>query len=129
MPALVLVLIPRLFTDPSEPDAGICSNFDGGGLCSCDGLFHALHEVLRIPHQHIRGFQVLLCSLNMKRKENSVLTFNHVFLYSYQLVPVLRIRRIRMILGLLDPYQDPLVRGMDTDPAPDPDPSIIKQEK
>jgi NCK-associated protein 1 len=41
---------------------------------------------------------------------------------------VLRIRiRIHMFLGLLDP--DPLVRGMDPDPAldPDPDPSIIKQ--
>ena len=39
--------------------------------------------------------------------------------------PVLRIRirihRIHMFLGLLDP--DPLVRGMD----PDPDPSVIKQ--
>jgi hypothetical protein len=39
-------------------------------------------------------------------------------------VPVLRIRihRIHMFLGLLDP--DPLVRGMD----PDPDPFIIKQK-
>jgi hypothetical protein len=66
-----LVLIPRLLTDPSEPYAGICSNFDGGGLCSGDGLFNALHEVLRISHQHIRGFQVLLCSLNIKRYLNS----------------------------------------------------------
>jgi hypothetical protein len=31
-----------------------------------------------------------------------------------------RIRRIHMFLGLLDP--DPLVRGMDLDPAPDPAP-------
>jgi hypothetical protein len=40
-------------------------------------------------------------------------------------VPVLRIRirRIRMFLGLLDPAPDPLGRGMD------PDPSITKQEK
>ncbi len=37
--------------------------------------------------------------------------------------PVLRIHRIHMFLGLLDPDPDPLVRGMD----PDPDPSIIKQ--
>ena len=65
-----LILIPWLFTDPSEPDAGICSNFDSGGLCSGDGLFNALHEVLRISHQHIRGFQVFLCSLNMKRYLN-----------------------------------------------------------
>jgi hypothetical protein len=34
----------------------------------------------------------------------------------------IRIRRIRMFLGLLDP--DPLVRGMD----PAPDPSIIDQK-
>jgi hypothetical protein len=49
------------------------------------------------------------------------------------LAAVLRIRihRIHIFLGLLDP--DPLVRGMDPDPAldpdpdPAPDPSIIKQ--
>jgi hypothetical protein len=37
----------------------------------------------------------------------------------------IRIHRIHMFLGLPDP--DPLVRGMDPDPAlePDPDPSII----
>jgi hypothetical protein len=46
--------------------------------------------------------------------------------------PVLRIRihRIHMFLGLPDP--DPLVRGMDPDPAPDPapdpGPSIIMQK-
>jgi hypothetical protein len=39
---------------------------------------------------------------------------------------VLRIRTIRMFLGLLDPDPDPLVR--DTDPDPAPDPSIIKQK-
>jgi hypothetical protein len=32
-----------------------------------------------------------------------------------------------MFLGLQDP--DPLVRGMDPDPALDPDPSIIMQKK
>jgi hypothetical protein len=46
--------------------------------------------------------------------------------------PVLRIRirRIRMFLGLLDPDPDPLVRRMDPDPPtdPDPNPSIIKQK-
>jgi hypothetical protein len=34
--------------------------------------------------------------------------------------------RIHMFLGLLDP--DPLVRGMDADPAPELDPSITKQK-
>ncbi len=44
------------------------------------------------------------------------------------LYPVLRIRihRIHMFLGLLDLDPDPLVRGMDPDPGPDP--SIIKQK-
>ncbi len=36
----------------------------------------------------------------------------------------IRIRRIRMFLGLLDPNPDPLVRGMDLDP----DPCISKQK-
>ncbi len=38
----------------------------------------------------------------------------------------IRIRRIRMFLGLLDLDPDPLVRGLD--PTQDPDPSIIKQK-
>jgi hypothetical protein len=32
----------------------------------------------------------------------------------------IRIRRIRMVLGLLDPDPDSIVRGTDPDPAPDP---------
>ncbi len=36
----------------------------------------------------------------------------------------IRIHRIQMFLGLPDP--DPLVRGMDPDPALDPDPSFIQ---
>ncbi len=42
---------------------------------------------------------------------------------SFQLWPVSRIHRIRIFLSLLDPDQDPIVRGTD------PDPSIIKQRK
>jgi hypothetical protein len=38
----------------------------------------------------------------------------------------IRIHWIHMFLGLPDLDSDPLVRGMD--PAPDPDPSIIKQK-
>jgi hypothetical protein len=37
----------------------------------------------------------------------------------------IRIRRIHMFLGLLDLDPDPLVRGMDPDPTPDP--SIIRK--
>jgi hypothetical protein len=45
--------------------------------------------------------------------------------------PVLRIRihRIYMFLGLLDPDPDPSVRGMNPAPDPDLDPSITKQKK
>ncbi len=47
-------------------------------------------------------------------------------LYS-KIATVLRIRihRIHMFLGLLDPDADPLLRFMD----PDPDPSTIKQKE
>jgi hypothetical protein len=37
------------------------------------------------------------------------------------------IHRIHMFLSLLDPDPDPLVRGMDLEP--DPNPSIIQQKK
>jgi hypothetical protein len=40
----------------------------------------------------------------------------------------IRIHRIHVFLGLLDPDPDPLVRGMDPDPDPDLDPSNIKQK-
>jgi hypothetical protein len=39
---------------------------------------------------------------------------------------VFRIHRIHVFFGLPEP--DPLVRGMDPDPALDPDPSIIMQK-
>jgi hypothetical protein len=44
----------------------------------------------------------------------------------FVLVAVFRIHRIHMFLGLPDP--DPLVRGMEPDPDPAPDLSIIKQK-
>ncbi len=40
----------------------------------------------------------------------------------------IRIHRIHIFFGLLDPDPDPLVKGMDPDPALDPDPSITKQK-
>ncbi len=48
-------------------------------------------------------------------------------LFSCMSVLRIRIHRIHMFLGLLDPDPDPSVRGIDPDPTPDPDPSIIKQ--
>jgi hypothetical protein len=50
-----------------------------------------------------------------------------VLLATTWLAAVFRIRiRIHVFFGLPDP--DPLVRGMDPDPALDPDPSIIMQK-
>ncbi len=46
--------------------------------------------------------------------------------FMYFFLSVLRIRRIRMFLGLLDPDPDPLVWGIN--PDPDTDHSIIKQK-
>jgi hypothetical protein len=65
------------------------------------------------------------CLFSPGRKAVRFLIIFKFFLVSIiiLLLPVLRIRRIQMFLGLPDP--DPLVRR--TDPAPDP--SIIKQNK
>jgi hypothetical protein len=52
--------------------------------------------------------------------QNSGLVVSKVVGYWLMAVLRIRIRRIRMFLGLPDP--DPLVRGLD------PDPSIIKQK-
>jgi hypothetical protein len=40
----------------------------------------------------------------------------------------IRIPRIQVFFGLLDPDPDPLVTGKDPDPDPDLDPSNIKQK-
>ena len=52
------------------------------------------------------------------------------FLVQFLAVLRIRIHRIHVFLGLLDPDPDPdlLVRGMDPDPDPDLDPSNIKQK-
>jgi hypothetical protein len=53
-----------------------------------------------------------------------------VFFREFAAVLRIRIHRIHVFLGLLDPDPDLLVRGMDpdSDPAPDLDTSIIKQK-
>jgi hypothetical protein len=64
----------------------------------------------------------------LKREERGVCTLVHCSLATVMscidaLVRIavvgIRIRRIRMVLGLLDPDPDSLVRGTDPDPAPD----------
>jgi hypothetical protein len=56
-------------------------------------------------------------------------TYQRYCIIYLALEPVLRIRirRIRMFLGLQDPDPDPIVRGMD--PDPEPDHSVTKQIK
>ncbi len=51
---------------------------------------------------------------------------DHLF-FADVLLSALRFR-IRMILGLLYPDPDPIARGTEPDPAPDPDTPIIKQK-
>ncbi len=62
------------------------------------------------------GYQSLTRSIFM----NNVDIFPLLSVRIIQSAAVLRIRRIRMFLGLLDPDPDPLVRGMDPDPSISP---------
>jgi hypothetical protein len=58
---------------------------------------------------------------------HSILLYKNINGTAALLIPVLgiRIRRIRMFLGLPDPDPDPLVRGANPAPDPDPDPSLF----
>ena len=58
----------------------------------------------------------------------SHVTIAGTFCYIYHAVLRFRVHRIHLFMGLPDP--DPLVQGMDPDPAldPDPDPSIIMEK-
>ncbi len=56
-------------------------------------------------------------------KKHKRVAYKAVFLILIRI----RIHRIP-VFGLLDPDPDPLVRGMNPDPALDPDPSIIMQK-
>ena len=57
---VVLVVVPRLLSVPHELDACVCPNLDGSGLGGSDSLFHAMHQVLGVAHQHLSGFLVFL---------------------------------------------------------------------
>jgi hypothetical protein len=64
----------------------------------------------------------LSTELHQTRKKLEELANQKVRIQFIPFKSVLRIRRVRIILGLLDPDPDPLARCMD------PDPSIIKQK-
>ena len=61
-----LVVVPGLFSHPLEADARLRADLDGGRLGSCHGLLHRLHQVLRVPHQHLRRLNVLVRACNGK---------------------------------------------------------------
>ena len=60
------VVVPGLFSDPFEADARLRANLDGSRLGSSHGLLHRLHQVLRVPHQHLRRLNVLVRACNPK---------------------------------------------------------------
>jgi hypothetical protein len=74
-----------------------------------------------IQHEHNIFLTVRGCVTRYKKK-----------IFKKGFLSVLRIRiqihRIHTLSGLLVTDPDPLVRGMDPGPAPDPDPSITKQK-
>ena len=60
------VVVPGLFPDPLEPDARLRSDLDGSRLGGGHRLLHRLHQVLRIPTQHLCRLNVLLRAWNKK---------------------------------------------------------------
>ncbi len=74
------------------------------------------------------SFLPRLCGMNFRLDPDSV----SENVPTLSAVLRIRIHRIHVFFGLLDPDPDPLVRGMDPDPDPaldpDPDPSIIMQK-
>ncbi len=107
-------------------------------------LNHKMHgETLRLTPDRPETSTLLFFKFHQEIfRKASKAPYNYIL----KLVPLfravvrIRIHRIRMFLGLLDPDPDPLDRGMDpdldldpilapvSDPAPDPAPSIIKQK-
>ena len=53
-------MIPRLLANPFKPDARLSADLDGGRLGRGDRLLHGLHQVLRVPHKHLRRLDVLV---------------------------------------------------------------------
>jgi hypothetical protein len=66
-------------------------------------------------YYYSRDLSVFMIPVTQRKVKILTVMYNNLFLL--MIVPVLGIR-IRMFLGLPDP--DPLVRGADPDPAPDP---------
>ncbi len=92
-----------------------------------------LISIITLPNKHKKSLKLFLLlskarAQNFPKSKIRIQTENHSGLHHPHFVAVvwirIRIRRIRMFLGLLDPDPDPLVRGT----APDLDPSIIMKK-
>ncbi len=102
-----------------------------GGSMTCTRPTVSWRRRIRRPWRGIPGSRWTAVSSRRAMKQRGAYCATPVNRYLYwileYLVSVLRIQiririhRIHMFLGLLDPDPDPLVRGMD------PDPSIVKQ--
>lgn len=57
---MLLILVPGLSAHPAQLHTRGRSDLDAGALRSAHRLFHALHEVLRVAHQHVCCLLVLL---------------------------------------------------------------------
>ena len=57
---VVLILIPGLSAHPAQFHARCRPDLYARALSRSDGLLHALHEVLGVAHQHVRGFLIFL---------------------------------------------------------------------
>lgn len=55
-------MIPRLLSDPLKPDSGVSPDLDGRRLRGRHRLLDRLHEVLGVPHQHLRCLDVFIGS-------------------------------------------------------------------
>ncbi len=89
----------------------------------CDGSDGELLQACSPPQDHQVQARLGRVALHMESRDTSA----GIDSTSFRIRIWIRIHRIHMFLGLPDP--DQLVRGMDPDLAPDPDPFIIKQKK
>ena len=70
------VVVPGLFSHPLESDSRLGADLDGGRLRRGHRLLHRLHQVLRVPHQHLSRFNVLVRACNGKGYSRNLRDFS-----------------------------------------------------
>ena len=68
---LGLIVVPGVFADPVEPDAGVCADLDGRGFGGADSLLDGLHEILRVVDEHVCCFLVFFRAYETVMKKQS----------------------------------------------------------